>query len=124
VDWKYLTEGEPHEKDFTVYLGSYTTIIAFVNALENDPTIEQLDTSKAGSADRIVGDSGKIGARFDPRGQKAGRLWTKGWDGIPFEPMKDFHLIEAGKRPQDVTKRPRSVLKAMFGDYFLPQGID
>lgn len=123
VDWKHLEGGDQHEKDFTVYLGSYATMIAFVNALEKDPIVGQLDASKAGSGDRIVGESGKVAARFDPNGQKAGPGWGNGWNGIPFA-SKDFRMFLATKRPQDAAKRPRSVLKAMFRDYFLPEGID
>lgn len=122
-DWKYLEGGDRHEKDFTVYLGSYETMIAFVNALEKDPIVEQLDASKAGSADRIVGDSGKVGARFDPRG-KAGLGWAYGWNGIPFE-LEDSRLVLGRTRSaQDAAERPKAVLRTMYGDYFLPEGVD
>ena len=124
VDWKHLEGGDLHEKDFTVYLGSYETMIAFVNALEKDPIVEQLDAFNGGSADRIVGYSGKVGARFDPRGEKAGWAWVYGWNGIPFA-YEDARLVLTGKRSRrDAAERPRAVLKAMFGDYFLPEGID
>jgi hypothetical protein len=124
VDWKYLKGGDRHKKDFTVYLGSYETMIAFVNALEKDPIVEQLDASNAGSADRIVGDSGKVGARFDPQGKKAGQLWSYGWNGIPFR-LEDWRFARAHTRSaQDAAERPKAVLKAMYRDYFLPEGID
>jgi hypothetical protein len=129
-DWKYRTGGDRHEKDFTVYLGSYATMIAFVNALENDPIVHQLDTPKTAS-DRIVGKSGKVGARFDPYGRGKGWRgdWTYGWNGIPFQ-VKDKILAMEGTRTgnktswQDAAKRSSPVLKAMYGDYFLPEGID
>jgi hypothetical protein len=123
VDWKHLEGGDLHEKDFTVYLGSYVTMIAFVNALEKDPIVEQLDDFNGPSSDRIVGDSGKVGARFDPRGERAGWDWVYGWNGIPFR-LQDKRLVLAGKSGQDAAERPRAVLKDMFGDYFLPVGID
>jgi hypothetical protein len=82
VDWKHCQGGTPHEKDFTVYLGSYENMIAFVTVLEQDAIVEQLDSFNGGPTDRIMGDSGKVGARFDPRGARAGQDWFYGWNGI------------------------------------------
>jgi hypothetical protein len=67
--WKHLDGGDQHEKNFTIYLGSYATMMSFVNRLEADPIIRQLDASKAGSADRLVGNTGKS-ARALIRGAK------------------------------------------------------
>ena len=120
-DWKYLKGGDQYEKDFTVYLGSYETMIAFVNALEKDPIVKQLDASNAGPADRIVGASGKVSARFDPQGKEGGK-WTYGWNGIPFA-LQDWRLTLT--RPaQEAAERSRAALKAIYGDYFLPESID
>ena len=124
MDWKHLEGGTQHQEDFTVYLGSYETMNAFVTLLEHDPIVEQLDSFAGGPKDRIVGESGKIGARFDPRGERAGWNWVYGWGGIPYEP-EDAKLVLYGKcSGQDAAKRPRAFLRTMFGDYFLPAGIE
>ena len=123
MDWKHLLGGDQHKKDFTVYLGSYATMMVFVNNLENDSIVKQLSDFNGGSADRIVGHTGKHGARFDPC-DRAGRVWLYGWNGIPFA-LEGARLVMGGKRSrEDAAERPRMALRAIFGDYFLPRGID
>jgi len=123
VDWKHLDGGDPHEKDFTVYLGSYATMMSFVRRLENDPIVQQLDACNAGSAERIVGDTGRAGARFDPRGRRAGQDWLYGWNGIPFA-FEDSRKVLRKESPARAADRPKALLREMFGDYFLPEGIE
>jgi len=130
LDWKHGDGGDQHEKDFTVYLGSYATMTAFVVLLEQDPTSDQLDLFNGGNIDRIVGTSGKFGARFDLqeakvdlRGAKLVDKWHKGWDGIPFT-VEDVHRVWGGKSGQDAAQRPRVFLKTLYGSYFLPEDID
>jgi hypothetical protein len=53
MDWKHLLGGDQHKKDFTVYLGSYATMMVFVNNLENDPIVKQLSDFNGGSADTL-----------------------------------------------------------------------
>jgi len=124
--WKHLCGGDQHEKDFTIYLGSYATMLKFVRRIEGDPIVEQLDPCKAGT-DRIVGDSGKLGARFDPK-QDEGRF--RGLSGMPFT-LEEARLVASGKTPlerstnrTEAIKRSKARLREKFADYFLPEAIE
>jgi hypothetical protein len=88
--WKHECGGERFEKDFTIYLGSYGTMVHFVADLEFSDISRHLDTSASGESDRIVGSSGKCGARFDPRGATGRSDWVYGSRGIPFK-QKEAH---------------------------------
>jgi len=125
-EWKHLEGGDKHQKDFTIYLGSHATLTSFVSHLESDPIVEQLDASNAGSSDRIVGSTGKVSARFDPRGRKAGSEWFYGRNGISF-PLEDQLKVLARKNTQawaDAEEHAKAVLREIFGDYFMPKDID
>jgi hypothetical protein len=125
VDWKHLDGGTKHEKDFTIHLGSYATMTAFVTMLEQDPIVQQLDRFNGGTEDRCVGDSRKVGARFAPTDKGTGSNWAYGWNGIPFAVPEDARQIFSRNcSRQEAADRPRAFLKAMFGDYFLPAGIE
>jgi len=121
--WKNREGGDEHEKDFTIYLGSYATMMAFVEELERSKIIEQLDASNVPSHDRVVGKTGKCSARFDPRGKLAGRDWFYGSNGVPFtkeDVMKRLrHVPDA-----EIVKPRKAALLAQFGDYFLPAGTE
>ena len=134
--WKHLQEdGTKYQKDFTIYLGSYATMLAFVDFVEASSVLQHVDASKAGTSDRIVGKSGKCAARFDPRGKTAGHLqWFYGWEGTPFEDSDKRAEVRisgpALSRPvsresmEAIAIRPKTMLRQMFGDYFLPEGVD
>lgn len=117
--WKHLSGGDRHEKDFTIYLGSYATMMSVVRRLENDPTIQQLDACNAGSADRIVGDTGKIGARFTTNG-----FQIKGKNGIPVADDDVSAVLTRGEALNMAIERSKASLRKKFGDYFLPMGIE
>lgn len=121
--WKNLHGGDRHEKDFTVYLGSYATMVEFVKALEASAVYEHLEASNAGSADRRIGLSDKCGARFDPRGVCAGRDWERGWNGIPFTQQDVVRKI-GGAKPGPLAEVRKIELRQLFGEYFLPEGVD
>jgi hypothetical protein len=121
--WKHLDGGDRHQKDFTIYLGSYATMVQFVAKLEASAVCRNLDQSNAGSADRIIGSTGRCAARFDPRGVIAGRGWRYGWQGIPFKEQDAIKRL-AGVQPQRLASFRKSELRQMFGDYFLPEGVE
>jgi hypothetical protein len=118
-DWKHLEGGDKHEKDFTIYLGSYATMMYVVQRLENDPIIKQLDVSNAGPADRIVGESGKIGARFTTND-----LRIKGLDGIPVADKDAAAVLIRGKALATAIQCSKASLRKRFGDYFLPLAVE
>ena len=126
-DWKHLSGGDKHVKDFTIYLGSYSSMMAFVCRLESDPIIQRLDLSTVGDSGRIVGVTNKVSARFDIQGKGFGD-WTYGWNGIPFTPEDVTESwSETGKEAENkqrAASRPRRFLKRLFGDYFLPESAD
>jgi hypothetical protein len=122
---KHLEGGEKHHKDFTIYLGSYATLMSFVRRFEDDPIVQQVDACKAGPADRIVGSTGKVGARFDPRGSRAGSQWVQGWNGVPFKPVEDTRKVFSKMESYaQVAERRKSLLRETFGDYFLPEHVE
>jgi len=53
-NWKHLCGGDKHEKDFTIYLGSFPTMMDFVQRLNQDPVILQVDASNAGAVSQVV----------------------------------------------------------------------
>jgi hypothetical protein len=121
--WKHLNGGDKHAKDFTVYLGSYSTMISFVDRLESSQICGDLGPSNAGAADRVVGLTGKCAARFDPRGNTAGRDWFYGWHGIPFKEQDAIRRL--GKAPPEPLADVRKEeLRQLFGEYFLPDGVE
>jgi len=121
---KFRNGGEKHEKDFTIYLGSYATMMAFVRFVEDDPIVLLLDPSNAGPTDRIVGATGKIGARFDPRGSETRReSWFYGYDGVPFTLEDQRASLARRKSRRELAEDRKTVLRQRFGDYFLPEGV-
>jgi hypothetical protein len=124
--WKHLHGGEMHEKDFTVYLGSHATMMRFVSRIEGDPVINLLDPSKAGGEDRIVGKTGKLGARFDTGNTK----YLKGWFdyyGSKGIPVADQYAVLKSRKCRnghwlgpEAVRRSYELLKQQFGDYFEP----
>jgi hypothetical protein len=120
--WKNLGGGDQNEKDFTIYLGSYATMMAFVDELERSDVIQQLDVSNVPGHDRPVGTTGKCSARFDPR-TPADWQWYYGSNGIPF--TEEDVKKRLRRIPDAEIVRPRkAALRSRYGDYFLPAGVE
>src|SRR5262245_59116970 len=111
--WKHLNGGDKHAKDFTVYLGSYATMTRFVDRLESSQVSGSLGPSNAGSADRLVGSTSKCAARFDPRGNIAGRDWSYGWQGIPFKEQDVIRRLGRA-RPEPLAQGRKEELRQLF----------
>ena len=123
-EWKALDGGDMHEKDFTIYLGSYDTMMGFVGLFERSRIVGSIDSCKASTADRIVGSTGKCGARFDPRGSGTREVWYYGHDGVPFT-LDDKRAARAKRKsPTELAAGRKNLLREQFGDYFLPPGAD
>jgi hypothetical protein len=99
-------------------------MIAFVDNLEKDPVIEQLDAFNGGPTDRIVGKTGKVGARFDPGGQSVGQSWVYGKNGVPLEFSEKSLILRRQRTWEEAVEHAQSLLKEIFGDYFLPEDVD
>jgi hypothetical protein len=120
--WKHLNGGDQHEKDFTIYLGSFATMMSFVRRLDNAPIVNQLDACNAGPEDRIVGDSGKLGARFDTKGTKErkGSFPLYGSNGVPIAD-RYWHMVLSDRKR--AIRLSEELLRENFGDYFCPSEV-
>jgi len=119
--WKHLHGGEKGEKDFTVYLGSWKTMQAFVERFEGSDLIELVIPCPS-SDDRLVGTSKKLGTRFDTKGTQGvkGHFPLYGLDGIPIaQEYEDFW--GPWNKPEVRTQAlelSRKLLAKRYGSYF------